>query len=208
MEKPVVFVVEDDAAVRQGIILVLQTMDVEVEPYGSVETFLAGYDRSKWGCLVLDLKLPGLSGLELQAHLAREKIGLPIIFITGHGDIPAAVEACKLGAVDFLEKPFHNEVLRDRVTHALTLALDHFKKTSEAEVLALRIAQLTPRERGLLKLLMTGKPSKVMALELGISQKTVDFHRVHILEKMGVDTQTELVIRLGKFEFSETDGVV
>ena len=194
MSEPIVYVVDDDDAVRNGVTAVVETMGAKVEAYDSAEAFFDTYDPDQPGCLILDLKMPGMNGMELQTRLADEKISLPIIFITGHGDISTAVEAIQKEAIDFLEKPFRNKVLRDKVQQALDLINSNQRKLSNLAEFKTNLDSLTAREREIMDLMLTGKITKVIANELGIKQKTVDFHRINILQKMQVETVVELVL--------------
>ena len=194
MSEPIVYVVDDDDAVRNGVTAVVETMGAKVEAYDSAEAFFDTYDPDQPGCLILDLKMPGMNGMELQTRLADEKISLPIIFITGHGDISTAVEAIQKEAIDFLEKPFRNKVLRDKVQQALDLINSNQRKLSNLAEFKTKLDSLTAREREIMDLMLTGKITKVIANELGIKQKTVDFHRINILQKMQVETVVELVL--------------
>lgn len=190
---PVVFVVDDDEAVRSALRLLLKSVGLSATAVPSAQQFLATYDPQQPGCLVLDVRMPGMSGLELQQQLNMRGAVIPVIFITGHGDVPMAVEAMQQGAFDFLQKPFRDQDLIDRIQRALTK-----DKQNRAEVSALarnreRLESLTPREREVLALVASGKPNKVMATDLGLSQRTVEIHRARVMEKMGVSSLAQLV---------------
>ena len=194
--EPIVFIVDDDEAVQQSLTMLLGTVGLNAQAYGSAEDFLDAYDpAAQPGCLLLDVRMPppGMSGMELQARLATEPTRTQVIIITGHADVPMAVEAIKAGAVDFIEKPFRDQVLLDSIQKALELDAKARREQAEQADIEAKIARLTPREQQISDLVVLGKSSKTIAYELGISQKTVDFHRVNILEKMGVDSVVELV---------------
>lgn len=191
--EPTVFIVDDDEAVQQSLNMLVETVGLNAQTYGRAEDFLNAYDPAQAGCLLLDIRMPGMSGLELQSKLAAEGINILIIIITGHGDVPMAVEAVKAGAVDFIEKPFRDQTLLDNIQKAIELDANIRRQQSNQADIEAKISLLTPRERQIMDLLLVGKSNKIIAYELGISQKTVDFHRLHILDKMGVDSVVELV---------------
>lgn len=195
-----VFIVDDDKAVRDGLAELTSTVKLRTQTFSSAQEFLDVYDPAQPGCLVLDVRLPGMSGLRLQDELISRGAVLPIIFISGHGDLPMAVEAMKKGAYDFLEKPVGDQILLDRINAAL--AEDKRRRESRVEVTALKqkLDLLTPREHEVLQLLRVGKPTSVIAKTLGISQKTVQVHRTHILEKMQVDTVAALATMMYHYE--------
>ncbi|MEN6338389.1 MAG: response regulator [Phycisphaerales bacterium] len=191
-----VFIVDDDEAVRDGLATLTSTVRLPTRTFANAQEFLDAYNPAQPGCLLLDVRLPGMSGLRLQDELIARGVTLPIIFISGHGDLPMAVEAMKKGAYDFLEKPVGDQALLDRINAAL--AEDLRRRESQVEVTALKqkLDLLTPREMEVLELLRIGKPTSVIAKTLGISQKTVQVHRTRILEKMQVDTVAALVTAL------------
>jgi FixJ family two-component response regulator len=188
-----VYIVDDDEAVRDSLGLLLKSVGIPNKTFENASAFLdAGVDPHA-GCLVLDIRMPGLSGLELQQKLKETGNTLPIIFITGHGDVPMAVEAMKHGAVEFIQKPFREQDLLDCINRALT---DNFAQQSgQAEIQKIRehLATLTPREREVMQMVIDGKANKVIAYDLGLSQRTVEIHRAHVMEKMGVRSLAELV---------------
>jgi len=191
--EPIVFVVDDDEAVCHSLRMLIETVGLEVQTYHSAQNFLDAYDPAQMGCLVLDVRMPGMSGPELQSKLTAQGINIPVIIITGYGDVPMAVQAIKAGAIDFIEKPFRDQVLLDNIQKAIELDAQNRHKQSERTDVETKIAILTPREREVMDLLVLGKSNKVIAYELGISQKTVGFHQAHILRKMGVGSVVELV---------------
>ena len=193
MTTQTVFIVDDDEAVRSSLKLLLKTLGVSAVAYASAPEFLAAFDASRAGCLVLDIRMPGMSGLELQQELNARGALLPIIFITGHGDVPMAVEAMQHGAMDFLQKPFRDQDLIDRINKALERdRIGRELLDNRARILSL-IESLTPREREVLEQVTQGKINKVIAAEMGLSQRTVEIHRAHIMEKMGANSLAHLV---------------
>ena len=195
MEKDnaIVFVVDDDEAICESLRLLIGDIGLEVRTFTSARQFLDTYDPSHPGCLVLDVRMSGMSGLELQSRLLDMGIYIPTIIITGHADVPMAVEAMKAGAMDFIEKPFRDQVLLDGIQKAIDLDLRTRRRRRERQDVQARIQLLTQREREVMGRLVAGKSNKNIAFDLGISQKTVDFHRANILEKTGVSSVVELV---------------
>jgi two-component system response regulator FixJ len=191
--QPLVFVVDDDEAVRSSLRLLLKSVGLPATLYSSAQEFLAAYDPHQSGCVVLDVRMPGMSGLELQQLLNLKGATIPVIFITGHGDIPMAVEAMQQGAFDFLQKPFRDQDLLDRVQRALEKDRKTRLELGERDRIVDRLETLTPREREVLTLVTRGKPNKVMAGELGVSQRTVEIHRARVMEKMGASSLAQLV---------------
>jgi FixJ family two-component response regulator len=191
--QPVVFVVDDDEAVRNSLRLLLKSIGMPAVAYGSAEEFLAGYDVDQRGCIVLDVRMPGMSGPELQDELNRRGALIPVIFITGHGDVPMAVEAMRHGAVDFMQKPFSDKDLVDRIQLAMAADRRNREAIGAKDQIRARIATLTPRERQVLDLVTQGKSNKVIAGDLGASQRTVEIHRSHVMEKMGATSLAQLV---------------
>ena len=189
----VVYVVDDDEALRDSLVWLLESQGFRVEAHASAEDFLEAWQPEFNGCLLLDVRMPGLSGLELHERLRARYCTLPIIFITGHGDVPMAVAALKKGAVDFIEKPFDDTELLRLVTQCLAREQEsRARRRQDAEV-ARRLDQLTQREREVLDLIITGKLNKQIADVLGISIKTVEVHRARVMEKMGAQSLAELV---------------
>ena len=188
-----VFVVDDDAGMRDALVQLLETAGLQVESYTSGPDFLAAYDGERPGCLLLDMAMPGMSGLEVQAALNMRGLTVPIIFLTGHGDIPMAVRAVQAGAVDFLEKPIQGVALLKRVRRAL--ALDEEWRKTQGRTLAIqqRHAKLSPREREIMTLTVSGLTSKEIARKLDISPRTVEVHRTHVMYKMGAANLADLV---------------
>jgi FixJ family two-component response regulator len=192
--EPMVFVVDDDAAVRDAIKDLLESVAIRVETFSSGQEFLASPRADAVpSCLILDVRLPGESGLDFQRELAAAKIEIPVIFITGHGDIPMTVQAMKAGAVDFLPKPFRDQELLDAIHKALDS--DRERRQQQAEVLQLRkrYEELTPREREVMMLVTHGLLNKQIAAELGTSETTVKIHRGQVMRKMGAESVPDLV---------------
>jgi two-component system response regulator FixJ len=193
-EKPAtVFVVDDDDAVRTSLRLLLKSVGLPVETFGSAQEFLDAFDADRAGCLVLDIRMPGMSGLELQQKLNEMHAIIPIVFITGHGDVPMAVEAMQHGAVDFIQKPFRDQDLIDRINQALERDKENRAGLKERDAIRRRMEQLTPREREVLDLVTQGKANKVIAGDLNVSQRTVEIHRARVMEKMGASSLAHLV---------------
>jgi FixJ family two-component response regulator len=188
-----VHVVDDDDAVRSSLRLLLKSVGLPTIAYASAQEFLAAWDSDQPGCLVLDVRMPGMSGIELQAELNQRGAIIPVIFISGHGDIPMAVEAIQHGAFDFLQKPFRDQDLIDRVQRALASDAEHRQVLQQRETLRQRFDSLTPREQEVLQLVTQGKANKVMAGDLGVSQRTVEIHRARVMEKMGAHSLAQLV---------------
>ncbi|HEY7889222.1 MAG TPA: response regulator transcription factor [Steroidobacteraceae bacterium] len=191
--QPIVFVVDDDESVRGSLHYLLRSVDLECQALPSATEFLAVYDPAQPGCLVLDVRMPGMSGLELQEQLNLRGAIIPVIFITGHGDIPMAVEAMQQGANDFLQKPFRDQDLIDRIQRALEKDGRTRAALEQHESIRERIATLTPRERQVLTLMTQGKANKLMAHELGLSQRTVEIHRARVMDKSGAASLAQLV---------------
>jgi len=191
--KSTVYIVDDDQAIRHAMELLMRSVGLDYEIFHSADDFLASHTNDRAGCLVLDIRMPGLGGLELQEKLNEFGSTLPIIFITGHGDVPMAVEAMQKGAVDFIQKPFRDQELLDQVSEALKTDQERRSaRDQKAEVLD-RLAKLTKREREVMDLVVTGKPNKVIAYELGVSQRTVEIHRARVMEKMEARSLADLV---------------
>lgn len=191
--EPTVYIVDDDAAMRSALHRLARSAGMRTESFASALEFLSAYHSDHPGCLLLDVQMPNMSGLELQQRLKLEKIDIPIIFLTGYGNVPAAVSAMKLGALDFIEKPFDNEVLLDRLQKAIqidaTARLDHHRHSQISQ----QLARLTPREHEIMDMLATGKTNKAIAELLGVSVRTVETHRANIMAKMPAESLSDLV---------------
>jgi two-component system response regulator FixJ len=190
---PTVFIVDDDDAVRSSLRLLMKSVGIAAQTAASAQEFLASFNADHPGCLVLDVRMPGMSGLELQEKLNLRGAMIPVIFITGHGDIPMAVEAMQHGAFDFIPKPFRDQDLIDRVQRAMQRDAENRGKIHHKDVIRQRFESLTPREREVLALVTQGKANKVMAGDLGVSQRTVEIHRARVMEKMEARSLAELV---------------
>jgi len=200
---PTVFVVDDDPAIRESLRWLIESVGLNVKVFATAHEFLEGYDPSSAGCLVLDVRMPGMSGLDLQNELAARKINIPILIITGHAEVPVAVRAMKAGALDFIEKPFSDQLLLDRIRRAIEKDTEFRRTHSQQAEVAARLALLTPREREVMDLVIAGKANKVIASELGLSPKTIEVHRAHVMKKMQVESLADLV-RLGMLSRNET----
>jgi FixJ family two-component response regulator len=189
----IVFVVDDDEGMRQSLKNLIRSVGLRVEAFASAQEFLRSKVIDVPGCLVLDVRLPGLSGLDLQKRIADAGIAIPIIFITGHGDIPMTVRAMKAGAVEFLTKPFRDQDLLDAIQQALERDRIAREQRAEIEELRGRLDSLTPREREVMGLVVAGLLNKQIAGELGTSETTIKIHRHQVMEKMGAGSLAELV---------------
>lgn len=201
-DDPVIYLVDDDDAVRDALGLLLRSVGLDCELYPSALEFLEHYDPARHSCLVADIRMPGLSGLELQQRLNEQGADVPVIFITGHGDVPMAVTAMKSGASDFIQKPFRDQDLLDRIHKAL--ALDKERRATRASEQAIRdrLALLTPRETEVMQRVVKGHANKVIAMDLGVSQRTVELHRARVMRKLKMRSLAELVQAVGKLDVS------
>lgn len=192
MAEATVYIVDDDEAIRDSLAWLFKSRGYRVQAYASGQAFLDAGPLVEHGCLVLDVRMPGMTGLELHERLAASGVALPVMFLTGHGDIPMAVGALRRGAVDFVEKPFNDNELVDKVEACL--ALDAARREAQARHgdLDRRVAQLTPREVEVMRLILAGRMNKTIADALHISMRTVEVHRARVLEKMGVRSAVEL----------------
>jgi len=188
-----VFIVDDDPAIRFAMQALLESVNIAHEIFASADEFLQDEAKHRSGCLVLDIRMPGLGGLELQDELISRGNSLPIIFITGHGDVPMAVDAMQKGAIDFIQKPFRDQELLDRVRDALSTDQQRREERDRHAEVENRLQRLTKREREVFDLVVTGKPNKVIAYELDVSQRTVEIHRARVMEKMEAKSLAELV---------------
>jgi two-component system response regulator FixJ len=188
-----VYIVDDDDAVRNSLRLLFKTVNIESETFASGDDFLHEYDADWQGCVVLDIRMPGTSGLEVQKILQERGNTLPIIFITGHGDVPMAVEAMQIGAFDFVQKPFRDQELVDRVTKALSENQDNQEDAGHKRDVLDCYNQLTPREKEVMHCVVAGQANKVIAMDLGVSQRTVEIHRARVMEKMKARSLADLV---------------
>jgi FixJ family two-component response regulator len=188
-----VYVVDDDDGMRRALSLLLNTVGYKTAAFASPKEFLDTFRPDAAGCLVLDIRMPGMSGLELQQHLNRMGCMLPVIFITGHGDVPMAVQAMKEGAFEFVQKPFRDQDLLDRINHALEQDKESRSSLARRADVQHRIESLTPREKQVMALVVDGAANKVIAIDLGLSERTVEIHRAKVMEKMGARSVAHLV---------------
>ncbi len=188
-----VFVVDDDEAIRDSLDVLLKTVGLNATTFGSGDEFLEAYDAGWEGCILLDIRMPGTSGMEVQKRLAESGCRLPIIFITGHGDIPMAVEAMHVGAFDFIQKPFRDQDLLDRIDEALAAREEQEQQSTRKQTIQKQFQTLTPREQEVMQLVVHGSANKVIAMDLGVSQRTVEIHRSRVMEKMQARSLAALV---------------
>jgi two-component system response regulator FixJ len=191
--EPTVFIVDDDQEVRDALELLMQSIGLAAQSFASAQAYLDAFDPARPGCVVLDVRMKGMSGLELQRRLSEEPLFPPIIVITGHGDVPMAVRGVKAGAVDFIEKPFNDQLLLDAVHRALEQDAEQRGEASRLADITVRLARLTPREREILEEVAAGKRNKIIAADLGISQSTVEAHRAKVMEKMEARSLSDLM---------------
>jgi len=190
---PTAYVVDDDEAVRELWRWLMESNAIAVKTFASAAAFIEAYRRGDPGCLVLDVRLPGMSGPELQGYLKREAIEIPIVFVSGHGDVPTAVNAIKGGAVDFIQKPFDYHEAVSVVRRALERDAEGRERRASQAQFAERLASLTEREREVMRFIAEGRPNKLIAEQLDISIRTVEFHRANVMDKMGADSVAALV---------------
>ena len=191
--KPTVFIVDDEEAVGDSIAMLLKTVGLATRRYTDARVFLEEYRPELPGCLLLDVRMPKMGGLDVQRELVRRNVALPLIFITGHGDVPMAVEAMRSGALDFIQKPFNDDELIRRVQKALEEDAREREIAQQHGEVARRWHELTPREREIARRIADGQANKVVAADLDISARTVELHRARILQKMGVRSVAQLV---------------
>lgn len=196
-DSPLVYLVDDDDAIRDSLGLLFQSVGLDCALYASALEFLEAYDPNQHACLVADIRMPGLSGLELQQRLNEQGADVPVIFITGHGDVPMAVNAMKSGASDFVQKPFRDQDLIDRIHKALAQDQERRVWRAQEKVIRERLALLTPREAEVMKRVVRGQANKVIAMDLGVSQRTVELHRARVMRKLKMRSLAELVSAVG-----------
>ena len=192
-ENSIVYIVDDNDDVRETLRLLFESVDLCAESFGSAGEFLDAYPMGQSGCLIADVRMPEMSGLELQEEMAKRSIDLPVIIITGYGDVEMAVNAMKAGAADFIEKPYKEQELLDRVHKAISQNAEKRQESSEEQKNREGLAQLTPRERQILEYIVDGEPNKRIAHHLGLSEKTIEFHRSNIMKKLEAKSLAELV---------------
>jgi len=193
LDEPLVYLVDDDEAVRDALGLLLKSVGLQSRLYASALEFLEDYSPERHACLVADIRMPGLSGLELQQRLNEQHAEIPIIFITGHGDVPMAVNAMKSGATDFIQKPFRDQDLLDRINKALQQDKERRVSGAQTRVIRDRLKLLTPRELEVMQRVVRGQANKVIAMDLGVSQRTVELHRARVMRKLKMRSLAELV---------------
>jgi two-component system, LuxR family, response regulator FixJ len=191
--EPTVFLVDDDDAVRDALELLLDSVGLRTAAYPSAAAFLEHYDQSRPGCLVLDIRMPAMNGMELQAALVEKSVTIPIIFLSGHGNVPMSAKAFRTGAVDFLEKPFDENVLLQRIQEAIRVDQSSRVAAARRVEANTRLASLTPREREVMLLIVAGHSNKDIATKLGLSTRTIETHRGHIMEKTGAHSLADLI---------------
>jgi two-component system, LuxR family, response regulator FixJ len=198
LDSPLVYLVDDDEAVRDALGLLFKSVGLDCRLFASALEFLEAYDPRRHCCLVADIRMPGLSGLDLQQRLNEQRAEVPVIFITGHGDVPMAVNAMKSGASDFVQKPFRDQDLIDRIHKALAQDRARREVRAAQNVILERLALLTPREAEVMRRVVRGQANKVIALDLGVSQRTVELHRARVMRKLKMRSLAELVSAVGK----------
>lgn len=192
-KKLTVCLVDDDAAVRNSFKLLMKSAGINFMSFGSAQEYLAGFEPKNVGCIILDLRMPGISGLELQEILKQRRVHIPIIILTGHADVHLAVQALKIGALDVVEKPFDQDHILERIHKAFEVYGEWVKVETERKEIAQRLEELTPRELEVLDLMVGGRTNKMIAEYLGISRKTLDIHRSKVMGKMKARTVADLV---------------
>jgi RNA polymerase sigma factor (sigma-70 family) len=192
-QKPTIFIVDDDPSVRDSMELMLRSVGFDVKTFAAAQDFLNADLQEGPGCLILDVRMPGMSGLDLQEKLVSAKTPLPVIFITGHGTVPMSVRAMKAGAVDFLQKPFEEQDLLDAIHRAINQQRERRSRTDEADDIQQRVNALTPREHEVFSLLVIGMANKEIAHKLGTSERTIKAHRAKVMEKMNAGSFADLV---------------
>ena len=188
-----VFIVDDDQGMRESLADLMDSVGFNTMSYANANDYLADYSTVRLGCLVLDIRMPGMSGLELQEELNRRDAVLPIIFISGHGDIPMAVKAMHHGALDFIQKPFRDQDLLDRVNQALKSCHKEHNSQQQSHSVKEHIHNLTPREHQIMEMIVEGKANKVIAIDLGLSQRTIEAHRKNVMQKLEARSLADLV---------------
>jgi FixJ family two-component response regulator len=193
MAQATVFVIDDDQAVRDSLGMLLRSMKIDSQLFASAQEFLDAYDAGWNGCIVLDIRMPGMSGMELHRHLVDQQLSMPVIFVTGHGDVPMAVEAMHNGAFDFIQKPYRDQDLLDRINKAMSWDEAHRSEEDRKRSLQECYETLTPRECEVMECVVRGLANKVIAMDLDLSQRTVEIHRARVMEKMCARSLAELV---------------
>jgi FixJ family two-component response regulator len=192
-EAGTVYIVDDDADLRRSLQWLLESISLQVRPFASAQEFLDGYEDAGPAVMLLDVRMPGMSGLDLQSRLAEHEVFIPVIIITGHADVPMAVRALKSGAFDFIEKPCNDQVLTDRIQRALEVDRERRRRLGRTQSVASRLARLTDREQQVFEMVVAGKSNKAIAADLGLSAKTIEVHRAHVMQKLQADSLAHLV---------------
>ncbi len=192
-DAPRVYIVEDDEAVRESLQLMLESVGYKTKTFANANAFLDQHHSDMAGCLVLDIRMPGINGMELQRKLNERNSMLPVIFVTGHGDVPMAVEAMQQGALDFVQKPYREQELLEKIERAFAMDKTNRESLQQRQSIATRLQSLTPRELDVLRLMVEGKANKVIAIDLDISQRTVEIHRARVMEKIEANSLAHLV---------------
>jgi len=192
-ENPIIYIVDDNDDICETLELLFESVDLGAKSFGSAGEFLDAYPMGQPGCLIADVRMPGMSGLELQEEMVKRSIDLPVIIITGYGDVEMAVNAMKAGAADFIEKPYKEQELLDRVHKAINQNAEKRQESNEKQKAREGLAQLTPRERQVLDFVVDGEPNKRIAYHLGLSEKTIEFHRANIMKKLEATSLAELI---------------
>jgi len=188
-----VYIVDDDQAMRESLEFLVSSVGLEVRTFSSATDFLDRVDAKASGCIVLDVRMPGMSGLDLQEHLSQNRFAMPVIVVTGHADVPMAVRALKSGAYDFIEKPFNDQVLLECIQRAMEEESQTKVKLDRQREIDQRISTLTPRERQVMEMVVSGMANKQVAAELGLGEKTIEVHRKHVMEKMEAGNVADLI---------------
>ncbi len=204
--EPTVFVVDDDSEVRDTLKWLVESVGLNIETFASAQDFLNAYDPNRPGCLVTDVRMPGMSGIELQEKLMAEEVTLPIIVVSGYADVPTAVRSMKGGAIDFVEKPFNEQMMLERIQLSILEDARLRQKRAQRERAQARLKSLTPREHQVMDLVILGKSNKQIARELDISPKTVEVHRSHVMAKMEAHSLAELVVIAERIASATTKG--
>ena len=205
-DEPLVYVVDDDDAIRDSLGMLLESMGLAHRVFPSAFAFLEAYDPEQHACLVADISMTGMSGLDLQEKLNEQRAGIPIVFITGHGDVPMAVNAMKAGAADFIQKPFRDQDLLDRINKGLALDRERRTRRSQEQKIRHLLELLTPRETEIMHRVVRGQANKVIAMDLGVSQRTVELHRARVMRKLKMRSLAELVTAVGGLGGEEPSG--
>lgn len=201
--EPTVFLVDDDEAVRDSMRWLVESVGLRIETYASGRLFLEAFDPDQPGCLITDMRMPDMGGLELQDQLRRRGSTMPVIIVTAFGDVQTAVRAMKRGAVDFLQKPYNNEQILELIQRSIARDQEERRRRSSRQLVEEGLQRLTPREREVLQLVVSGRSNKEIARELGIVPKTVEAHRAQVMAKMGVRSLADLVRRFSEYELGE-----